>query len=101
MPECARAGPTSPFPPRAEMFRDRASLSPLPDPLRRAYDSAGGLATTSSIASPRQTCQMLAVSGELLPSALGPLDRFELVARLGRGSHGVVYEAFDRQQGLR
>ena len=44
---------------------------------------------------------MLAVLGEPLPPALGPLDRFEVLSRLGRGSHGVVYEAFDRQQGLR
>lgn len=44
---------------------------------------------------------MLAVSGEPLPSALGPLDRFEVLARLGRGAHGVVYEALDRRQGLR
>ena len=44
---------------------------------------------------------MLAVSGELPSFALGPLDRFEILARLGQGSHGVVYEAFDRQQGQR
>lgn len=44
---------------------------------------------------------MLHVLGEPLPPSLGPLDRFEIMSRLGRGSHGVVYDALDRQQGVR